>query len=114
MDMLEFSVVSIPKDVIMSTESLMNITYEYNITKLYETSTDIWYYVWWMDLIRIIMSVIVPFLGVLGNLLVVLTVFYGFIKHSTAHLLIVNLAVSDGLFSLQNVVFSPVPIALER
>ena len=93
----------IPGDTTFSTIATVNAT-----------ETDVWYYIWWMDLIRVIISVVVPFFGLVGNLLVILTVYNGYIKHSTANLLIANLAVSDSLFSLQNVVFLPASIALER
>ena len=93
----------IPGDTTFSTIATVNAT-----------ETDVWYHVWWMDLTRVVISVVVPFCGLVGSLLVILTVHKGYIKHSTANLLIVNLAVTDSLFSLQNVTFLPAAIALER
>ena len=84
-----------------------------NTTEIQESATsDIWYHIWWMDFIRVIFSVLVPLCGVVGNLLVILTVCKAYVKQILPHYLIANLAVTDFIFSLQNVVFSPALIAL--
>ncbi len=49
-----------------------------------------------------------------GNMLIVITISRGNLKQSLASTLIANLAVTDLMFSLQNVVFSPVPLIIGR
>ncbi len=70
--------------------------------------------VWWMDVLRVLVTVLVPVCGVVGNSLVILSVTKGLVKQTKAYILVANLAVTDLLFSLQNVIFAPLPLILNR
>ena len=64
---------------------------------------------------EIIFRILIPCIGVVGNLLVQLAVYRGLLsKTLPSHLLIANLAISDFVFSLQNVFFTPPSLVFQR
>ena len=67
-------------------------------------------YIFW----EIIFRILIPCFGVVGNVLVMLAVYRGLLcKTSPSHLLIANLAISDFIFSIQNVFFTPPSLAFQ-
>ncbi len=69
---------------------------------------------WYIKTLRIVGSIVIPTVGVFGNLLVIISVNTGLVKQTAPHILIANLATADFLFSLQNIIVMPPVLILGR
>ena len=62
----------------------------------------------------IIFRIIIPLCGLIGNTLVILTVLQGYVQLTTAHCMIASLALSNFLYALQYVIFTPFALIYGR
>ena len=62
----------------------------------------------------IIFRIIMPLCGLIGNTLVILTVVQGYVQLTTAHCMIASLALSNFLYALQYVIFTPFALIYGR